>query len=697
MKEFTIYTCPMHPEVQKGKPGACPVCGMDLEPRQSQVHKEASSTPYRNRFFISLGLTLLVMVLAMTKLVSGNLNQWLQLGLSTPVVLWGGFPFFKRGWQSIRNRSLNMFTLIALGTGTAFIFSLISTFSPAVFPAELKTTGGLIPIYFESAAVIITLVLLGQHLEHKAHQKTRKAIESLLEKSPSEALLMQEDGSEKLVPLCHVKVGDRLRVLPGAKVPVDGLILDGRSSLDESMMTGESLPQLKKMNDWVRAGTINLEGSFLMRAENVGENTLLSQIVHMVTEAQRSQAPVQKYADKVSSYFVPAVLFIAFLTFLGWFFLGPSPKLTTALVSAVSVLIIACPCALGLATPMSIMVGIGRGAKEGVLIKNAEALETFGKVETLVLDKTGTLTEGKPEVKKIKTNNGFDEKTLLTLIGSLQKNSEHPFGRALIQKAKEENIVLLPSSRFHNVPGKGVMGTVDKKALVMGTEDFFKEKLTPLGNLIKEALPYTKKGYSVSYVSIQNKPVGFIAFSDSLKPTTTQALKNLKKSGLRLIMLTGDKKETAEAIAKKLDLDEVISEVLPTMKGHVIKELKSKGKSVAMAGDGINDAPALAEAHVGVAMGTGTDVAMESAGITLLKGDLRGLEKARSLSQLTMRNIHQNLFFAFIYNVVGIGIAAGLLYPYFGLLLSPMIAALAMTFSSLSVIANALRLQSLKI
>jgi P-type Cu+ transporter len=628
-------------------------------------------------------------------LLSGRLLTWVQLVLATPVVLWGGWPFFARGWASIANRSLNMFTLIAIGTGTAYGYSVIATLFPSLFPQDFRGHSGETAVYFEAAAVITTLVLLGQVLELRARSQTSSAIKALLGLAPKTARRLQDDGTEVDVPLERVQPGDRLRIRPGEKVPVDGVVLEGASAVDESMVTGEPVPAEKAPGSRVTGGTVNGTGSLVMRAERVGSETLLAQIVRMVSEAQRTRAPIQRLADVVSSYFVPAVIGIAALTFIVWSLLGPEPRLVYALVNAVAVLIIACPCALGLATPMSIMVGTGRGAMAGVLIKNAEALEVMERVDTLVVDKTGTLTEGKPRLVSVVALSKQEETALLRLAASLEQGSEHPLAAAIVTGAHERGITLSAAQDFRSLTGKGVVGTVDGQVVALGNRALLDESHIEAGELVERAEQLRRNGQTVMFVAVNGRAVGLLGVADPIKASTLEAIRVLHEAGIRVVMLTGDSRTTAEAVARELGIDEVEAEVLPERKAEVVKRLQAEGRVVAMAGDGINDAPALAQAQVGIAMGTGTDVAMESAGITLVKGDLRGLVRARRLSQGTMRNIRQNLFFAFVYNALGVPIAAGVLYPVFGLLLSPIIASAAMTFSSVSVIANALRLRKL--
>jgi Cu+-exporting ATPase len=697
------YTCPMHPQIIRIGPGACPICGMALEPRTAVGDEEnpelASMT---HRFWISLALTIPVLILGMSDLIPGEPLQhwlsaraigWIELLLATPVVLWGGWPFFERGWASIKNRSPNMFTLIALGTGTAYIYSVVAVVFPRIFPASFRGMNGEVPIYFESAAAITTLVLLGQVLELRARSRTSSAIRALLKLSPRSARLVRADGTEIDVPLEHIDVGDALRVRPGEKIPVDGVVTEGISSVDESLVTGEPIPVEKSAGNRVVGGTVNGLGTFVMRAERVGSDTLLAQIVRMVSEAQRSRAPVQKLADRVSAFFVPAVVLAAILTFAVWAFLGPEPRMAHALVNAVAVLIIACPCALGLATPMAIMVGTGRGAQAGVLFKNAEALEVLEKVDTLVLDKTGTLTEGRPRVTSVLTLPDFDETTLLRVAATLERSSEHPLASAILAAAAERNLTAGDVTNFRYLTGKGMTGVVEGRSAALGNRALFAELGIPLGELDARARPLESEGQTVVFIAVDGKAAGLIGVADPVKSTTSEAIERLHGQGLEIVMLTGDSRATAEAVAHKLGIERFEAEVLAEKKSESVKLLQAEGHIVAMVGDGVNDAPALAQANVGIAMGTGTDVAIESAGITLLHGDLRGVARARTLSRATMRNIRQNLFFAFVYNALGVPIAAGILYSFFGVLLSPIIAAAAMTFSSVSVITNALRLR----
>jgi P-type Cu+ transporter len=704
----TEYVCPMHPEIVRPEPGFCPICGMALEPRTVALDDEVNPEliDMTRRFWSCLVLTAPIFFLAMSdmipgqpvqRIVSPQLLNWLQLLLATPVVLWGGWPFFQRGWASIINRSLNMFTLIAIGVGTAYIYSIIATLFPHLFPQSFRGHNGEVGVYFDAAAVITTLVLLGQVLELRARSKTSRAIKALLGLAPKTARLIRDDGTEADVPLEQVKPGNRLRVRPGEKIPVDGIVLEGTTSVDESMITGEPIPVEKTKGSKVTGGTVNGTGSFIMRAERVGSDTLLAQIVRMVAEAQRSRAPIQKLADVVAGYFVPAVVLVAVLTFIIWALVGPEPAMAYALVNAVAVLIIACPCALGLATPMSIMVGTGRGATAGVLIKNAEALEVLEKIDTLVVDKTGTLTEGKPRLVSVIPMRGQDEGELLYLAASLERGSEHPLAGAIISGAEERGLKVADAREFRSMTGKGVIGSVDGKRVALGNRKLLEELHVEASDLSERSVELRGDGQTVMYVVVEGAVAGLVSVADPVKPSTAEAIQMLHEDGIKIVMLTGDNRTTAEAVAKKLGIDEVHAEVLPEQKGNLIKRLQAEGRTVAMAGDGVNDAPALAQAHVGIAMGTGTDVAMESAGVTLVKGDLRGIAKARRLSRGTMRNIRENLFFAFIYNVLGIPIAAGVLYPFSGMLLSPVIASVAMTFSSVSVIGNALRLNKLQL
>jgi Cu+-exporting ATPase len=704
------YICPMHPEVLRIGPGSCPKCGMDLEPKTISLEEEGGSSELKDwnrRLWVAAALSLPVLVLAMGHAVPGvgdwimglaparTLN-WIQLVLTTPVVMWAGWPIFVRCWQSLVNRSLNMFTLIGLGVGVAYLYSVVATLWPQWFPSSFRGAEGEVAVYFEAAAVITALVLLGQVMESRARSQTGKAIRALLGLAPNTARRIAENGSEKDVPLEEVEVGDRLRVRPGEKVPVDGLVLEGTSSIDESMISGEPLPVVKQAGDPVTGATVNQTGSLIMKAERVGADTLLSQIVQMVAEAQRSRAPIQKLADMVAGYFVPVVVAIALATFVVWAWIGPEPRMAYALINAVAVLIIACPCALGLATPMSIMVATGKGATMGVLFKNAESVEHLRKVDTLVVDKTGTLTEGKPKLVAVEAT-GLAEDELLRLAASLERGSEHPLAAAIVQGAEERGISLTSTEHFDSLTGKGVIGRVDGVEVVLGTQKLFQERNIDLAALLERAETLRREGQTAMFVAVNGKAAGLLGVADPIKETTPEAIRQLHQGGIRIVMLTGDNLTTARAVADKLNIDEVRAEVLPQDKALKIRELQEAGCFVAMAGDGINDAPALAQAQVGIAMGTGTDVAMESAGVTLVKGDLRGIVRARQLSRATMRNIRQNLFFAFVYNALGVPIAAGVLYPVFGLLLSPIIAAAAMSFSSVSVISNALRLRRVKL
>ncbi|MGJ4880413.1 heavy metal translocating P-type ATPase [Bradyrhizobium sp. HKCCYLRH1065] len=703
MPAGTIYTCPMHPEIRQEGPGTCPICGMALEP--DVISLDDAPNPeladMSRRFWIGTVLSAPVVVLEMGgHLVGGHglidpvLSNWIQFALATPVVLWAGWPFFVRGWQSVQTRNLNMFTLIAMGTGVAYVYSVIATVAPQAFPPAFRGHGGAVAVYFEAASVITILVLLGQVLELRAREATSGAIKALLQLAPKTARRLDTDGNDHEVEIAELAVGDRLRVRPGEKVPVDGIILEGRSSLDESLVTGESMPVTKDEGERVIAGTLNQTGSFVMRADKVGRETLLSQIVQMVADAQRSRAPIQRLADQVAGWFVPMVIAAAIAAFVAWYAFGPEPRFAFGLVAAVSVLIIACPCALGLATPMSIMVGVGRGAQAGVLIKSAEALERMEKVDTLVVDKTGTLTEGKPKVTSIVTAQGFDEADALRLAASVERASEHPLAEAIVRHAAERNIKLADVKNFDAPTGKGARGEVDGKAIVLGNATYLASLGIITDTLGVESKRLREEGATVITMAVDGKPSALFAVADPVKASTPEALKALAADGIKVIMLTGDNRTTATAVARKIGITEVEAEVLPEQKSAVVARLRASGKIVAMAGDGVNDAPALAAADVGIAMGTGTDVAMESAGITLLQGDLGGIARARKLSAATMRNIRQNLFFAFIYNAAGIPIAAGILYPVFGILLSPIIAAAAMSLSSVSVVGNALRLRA---
>ncbi len=701
-----VYTCPMHPQVRQKQPGNCPICGMTLEPET--VSLDAGPDPelqdMTRRFWVSALLALPLAIFVMGahfipnlphEWLNSPLTHWIELAVASPVVLWGGWPFFMRAVESVKHRSLNMFTLIALGTGVAYIYSLILT----LFPEQVaQLAGGLeLEVYFEAASVITALVLLGQVLELKARNQARNAMRALLDLAPKMARIIRPDGKEEDVHLAQVHQGDLLRVRPGEKVPVDGVVVEGHSSVDQSMVTGESVPVEKNPGDKVIGATLNNTGGFTMKAERVGDETMLSQIVDMVAKAQRSRAPIQRMADIVSGYFVPIVMLTAALTAGAWWIWGPEPKLAYAIVNAVAVLIIACPCALGLATPMSIIAGTGRGAHAGVLIKNAEALEIMEKVDTLIIDKTGTLTEGKPKLMEVVTMDGFEQNEVLKLVASLEKGSEHPLASAIVKGAEERGITLAAVQNFASITGQGVKGIIDGHSVALGNKALLQSLGIDFNALNTSAEQLRAKGQTAMFAAIDGKPAAVISVADPIKITTPEALKQLKAEGLRIVMLTGDSKATAEAVAEQLDIDEIEAEVSPDRKNEVVRELQAKGRKVAMAGDGVNDAPALAQAQVGIAMGTGTDVAMESAGVTLVKGDLIGIVRARRLSHATMRNIRQNLFFAFIYNALGVPVAAGILYPFFGLLLSPVIASAAMALSSVSVIANSLRLRNLKL
>lgn len=706
--ENAVYTCPMHPEIKKQGPGNCPICGMALEPLEVSLETETPELrDMIKRFKISVPLSLPLLTLGMSEMIPGLSHlEWIysqptrfaQAALATPVVLWAGFPFFERAYESLKNRKPNMFTLIGLGTGAAYLYSVLAFFFPSLFPNDFKSHSGEISLYFEAAAVIITLVLLGQVLELRARGKTSAAIQALLKLAPKSARIIRPDGTEEDTPIENIHLEDKLRVRPGEQIPVDGIIMEGISSLDESMLTGESLPIEKTIGDKVSAGTANQTGSFVMIAKSIGKDTLLAKIVKMVSEAQRSRAPIQRLADTVASYFVPLVVLIAIITAVVWAVFGPPPSYTYALVNAVAVLIIACPCALGLATPMSIMVATGKAAEMGILFRNAEALELFEKVDTLVFDKTGTLTQGKPKLITLKTLPHFKDNELLELAASLEKASEHPLAQAVIEGAKEKGMVkLLPVENFQSLTGKGIVGLISAKQIVLGNEKALEEFNTKTEGLFEAAKRLRETGQTVLFLSVDGKLAGLLGVADPIKKSTPEAIKLLKESGLHLVMLSGDNQKTAEAVAKQLGIDKVYADVLPDKKSSVIEELQRQGRKVAMAGDGVNDAPALAKADVGIAMGSGADVAIESAAVTLVQGDLRGIVRARKLSQLTIRNIKQNLFFAFGYNFLGVPIAAGLLYPFFGFLLSPMIASAAMSLSSVSVIANALRLRRVQL
>jgi Cu+-exporting ATPase len=704
----SIYTCPMHPEVVRQAPGSCPICGMALEPRTASLEQEDNPElrEMSLRFWVSVVLSVPLLLIAMSEFIPAldleslmpmRVWGWIEMALATPVVLWGAWPFFVRGWQSLVNRSLNMFTLIALGVSVAYVFSVVARLFPDLFPVSFRGHTGEIPVYFEAAAVITTLVLLGQVLELRARSRTGAAIKALLGLAPKTARRIRQDGQDEDVSLDQVKRGDKLRVRPGEKIPLDGIVLEGSSAVDESMVTGEPIPVVKRNGDRVIGATVNATGTFVMEVERVGPDTLLAQIVRMVSEAQRSRAPIQKLADRVSSYFVPAVVFIAVLTFFIWSIWGPDPRMAYALVNAVAVLIIACPCALGLATPMSIMVATGKAAQSGVLFRNAEAVEVLREVDTLVIDKTGTLTEGRPRLTSVVTMPGMDEQTLLRLAASLERGSEHPLAAAIVAGAEERGVELSEAKTFESLTGKGVAGKVDGHKVSIGNQSLLAELGLTTTDLGERAETLRLDGQTVMFVIIDGAVAGLVSVADPIKATTAEAIKQLHDEGIRVVMLTGDSETTARAVAAKLNLDEVVAEVLPDQKAEAVKRFQAGGHKVAMAGDGINDAPALAQADVGIAMGTGTDVAMESAAVTLVKGDLRGIVRAIRLSRATMRNIRQNLFFAFLYNALGIPIAAGVLYPFLGILLSPMIAAAAMSFSSVSVIANSLRLRRVSI
>ena len=704
--EGTVYTCPMHPEVRQIGPGACPICGMALEP--ATVSADTGPSPeladMTRRFWIGLAFAAPVFILEMgghligpAAMLSRQTSNWIQLALSTPVVLWAGAPFFERGWKSLRTRKLNMFTLIAMGVGVAWVYSLAATLAPGLFPPAFRDRTGAVSVYFEAAAVITVLVLLGQVLEHRARERTGGAIKALLNLAPKTALRIREDGADEEVGLEFIHVGDRLRVRPGEKVPVDGEVLEGRASIDESLVTGESMPVSREPGSAVIGGSINRTGSFVMRADKVGSDTLLSRIVQMVAEAQRSRAPIQRTADQVSAWFVPGVIAVAIVAFATWAAVGPEPRFASALVAAVSVLIIACPCALGLATPMSIMVGVGRGAQAGVLIRNAEALERFEKIDTLVVDKTGTLTEGRPAVTSVAAAPGVDENELLRLAASLERGSEHPLAEAVLRAAEERGLVLSEPSQFDSPAGRGVLGVVDGRRVILGGDRIMAEQGIDLGALEAQTRRLRADGATAIFAAIDGAAAGVLGLADPIKASAADAIQALKAEGVRLVMMTGDNRATALAVGRRLGIEEIEAEVLPEDKARVVQKLRAQGRAVAMAGDGVNDAPALAAAEVGVAMGAGADVAIESAGVTLLGGDLQGLVRARRLSRAVMRNIRQNLAFAFVYNLAGVPIAAGVLYPALGLLLSPQIAAAAMALSSVSVISNALRLRAARL
>jgi Cu+-exporting ATPase len=708
MPSGTIYTCPMHPQVRRDAPGDCPICGMTLEPLRPTAEGSGSAELHdmTRRFWAGTLLSLPLVAWEMAAhlagidlqhLISPRVAVWLELLLATPVVLWGGAPFFARAWASVLNRSLNMFTLIALGTGAAYLYSLVATLFPQTFPRTLRDSDGMVPVYYEAAAVITVLVLLGQVLELRAREQTSGAIRALLNLAPKTAQRIKDDDTDEEVPLDQVRIGDRLRIRPGDAVPVDGAVIEGKSAIDESMITGESMPVEKAPGAKVIGGTINGTGSLVMRAERVGAETMLARIVHMVADAQRSRAPIQRLADVVSSWFVPAVVVVAVIAFVAWIIWGPAPAFSYALIAAVSVLIIACPCALGLATPMSIMVGVGKGATAGVLVKNAEALERFEKVDTLVVDKTGTLTEGKPRVVAVVPINGFDEAGLLALAASIERSSEHPLAASIVASAREHDLKLQTATDFQSATGKGVSGRINGQAVTIGNATLGSDTPKHGDTLEKQADDLRAQGATVMYVTVDGRAAGILAVADPIKASTPAALERLRADHVRIVMLTGDNRRTAQAVADRLGIADIEAEVLPEQKNAVVRRLRDEGRVVAMAGDGVNDAPALAEADVGVAMGTGTDVAMESASVTLVKGDLAGITRARILSRATMRNIRQNLVLAFVYNVLGIPLAAGVLYPSLGLLLSPIIAAAAMSFSSVSVIANSLRLRFVRL
>ena len=704
--EGAIYTCPMHPQIRQVGPGFCPICGMALEPvlATAETGRNPELLDMTRRFWISTVLALPVVALEMgfhliglAHYLSQTTSNWLQMILASPVVLWGGWPFFVRGWKSIVSRNLNMFTLIAMGTGVAWVYSVVATLTPQIFPQAFRIGDGAVAVYFEAAAVITVLVLLGQVLELRARETTSGAIRALLDLAPKTARRIRNDGTEEEVPLDQVRVGDRLRVRPGEKVPIDGVVLEGRSAVDESMVTGESMPVTKEVGANVIGGTINQSGALIIEAKKVGRDTMLSQIVQLVAEAQRSRAPIQRMADQVSGWFVPAVIVVALMAFAAWAIWGPEPRFSYGLVAAVAVLIIACPCALGLATPMAIMVGVGRGAQSGVLIKNAEALEHMEKVDTLVVDKTGTLTEGKPAVTGIVPGSGYTEAEVLRLAASVERASEHPLALAIVRAAEKQGLTTSKVVDFDSPTGKGAGGMVDGRRIVLGNAKFLTEIGVDVTAVASRAEELRKEGATAIFIAVDGTVAGVLAIADPVKETTPEALKALKAEGIRVVMLTGDNWTTAKAVARRLGIEDVEAEVLPDQKSAVVQRYKAAGRVVAMAGDGVNDAPALAAADVGIAMGTGTDVAMESAGVTLLKGDLTGIVRARRLSQAVMRNIRQNLFFAFIYNALGVPIAAGVLYPFFGILLSPIIAAAAMALSSVSVVGNSLRLRQVRL
>jgi Cu+-exporting ATPase len=701
------YTCPMHPQIVRSEPGTCPICGMALEPRTVSLGEEENPElrEMTRRFWVSMVLTTPLLVIAMADMLPrmplqhalpAGWLEWIELLLAAPVVLWGGLPFFQRGWTSVVNRSTNMFTLIAMGTGIAYVYSFVATVVPGIFPASFHGMSGKPAVYFEAAAAIVTLVLLGQVLELRARSRTGAAIRALLNLAPRTARVLR-NGTEEDIPLEQVQVGDRLRLRPGEKIPVDGAVVEGHSSVDESMITGEPIPAEKSEGSRVTGATVNISGSFIMRAERVGGETMLAQIVNLVSQAQRSRAPIQRLADRVSGWFVPAVIAVAVITFIVWAVWGPEPRLAHAIVNAVAVLIIACPCALGLATPVAIMVGTGRGAHAGVLIKNAEALETLEKVDTLVVDKTGTLTEGKPRVVAIKTAPEFSEDELLVALASVEQGSEHPLASAVLLAARERNLKLEQAEEFHLYGGRGISGWVNSRRVLAGNEALFAENAVPVAGLLGQSDPLRSRGQTVIFIAVDGRAAGLVGIADPVKASTPAALRELERDSVRIVMLTGDSRATASALARELGIQEFEAEVLPQNKSEAVSKLQRQGRIVAMAGDGINDAPALAQANVGIAMGTGTDVAIEAGGITLVKGDISGIVRARRLSRATMKNIRQNLFFAFIYNLLGVPIAAGILYPFFGLLLSPIFAAAAMSLSSVSVIANSLRLRQVKL
>ena len=700
-----IYTCPMHPEVRQEGPGSCPKCGMALEPEAPSAGEEEEDPELKDmtrRFWVSAALSAPLLVVAMSHMVGlvlmpVSIRVWVELILATPVVLWGGWPLLVRGWRSLVTLRLNMFTLISIGVLAAWIYSVVATVAPGIFPASFRGHRGTVGVYYEAAAIIITLVLLGQVLEARARRRTGAAIKALLGLAARTARVVRPDGREEDIRLEDVEPGDRLRVRPGEKVPVDGEVVEGRSSVDESMITGEPVPVEKGPGDSVIGATVNATGGFVMEARRVGSDTLLAQIVQMVAEAQRSRAPIQRIADVVARFFVPAVVAVAVVTFIVWALMGPAPAMAFAVVNAVAVLIIACPCALGLATPMSVMVGVGRGAQTGVLIRNAESLEIMEKIDTLVVDKTGTLTEGKPRLASVTPAGGMDERQVLRLAASLERASEHPLAGAIVSGAQERGVELADASDFDSITGKGVKGLVDGRAILLGNRAMLDASGIDAGPLAEQAESLRKQGQTVMFVAVDGRPAGLLGVADPIKGSTAEAVQSLREDGVEIVMLTGDSRTTAQAVAAELEIDRVEAEILPQRKNEIVRQLQEEGRKVAMAGDGINDAPALAQAHVGIAMGTGTDVAMQSAGVTLVKGDLRGIARTRRLSRATMRNIRQNLFFALVYNALGVPIAAGILYPFFGILLSPMIAAAAMTFSSLSVIGNALRLRRVEL